>query len=206
MNKIPVKSIVFFFGVVICFAVNAQPKWGLRTGMNFNEITLEDAPALPLSYFRKNVGFHVGGFGEFSLVKNLYAHVELQYIQKGANSSDYDTTPSTDTRINLHYVEAPVLISYKIFKIINLEAGPSISCLLSATETPADSSKDLDQIFSNDFDFGLNGGIRIAVYKNVALWGRYYYGLTRPATFSYLPTTSYDSKIKNFQVGLGYLF
>lgn len=200
------KPIALLFSAVICFAANAQPQWGLRAGMNFNEIDIGDTPSISVGYFRKNVGFHVGGFGEFGLIKNLSAHVGLQYIQKGANSSDYDTRPSTNTRINLHYIEAPVLISYKIFKIINLEAGPSISCLLSATETPADSSKDLDQIFSNDFDFGLNGGMRIAVYKNVALWARYYYGLTRPATFSYLPTTSYDSKIKNLQVGLGYLF
>lgn len=200
------KSIALLFCAVICFAANAQPQWGLRAGINFNEITLEDAPALPLSYFRKNVGIHIGGFGEFGLGKSLFVHAGLQYIQKGANSYDYDTSPSTETRINLHYLEAPVLISYKLFKIINLEAGPSFGYQLSATETPADDSKDLDQIFENDFDFGLNGGLRVSVYKNLAVWGRYYYGLTQPATFSYAPTSSYKSTIKNLQLGLGYLF
>lgn len=193
--------------LIISSTVLAQTQWGLRAGMNFNDIRLDNAPFLPNSYFRNNISFHIGTFVEFSLNKKLAIHSGLQFIQKGANSSNYNNNPATETRINLNYLEAPLLISFRMTKVIILEAGPSIGYKLSVNETPVDYSKILNESFDQKFDFGLNAGLRVALSKKVLLWGRYFYGLSEVNNFSGIsldpkPT----SKNRNFQLGLGYIF
>jgi len=194
---------------LIGIASIAQPQWGVKAGVNFNQIKLDNAPFLPEHYFRNNTGFHIGGFGEFSLNRNQtnFLHIGLQFIQRGANSANYNTSPAQETRINLYYLEAPVLISRKLFKIMYVELGPSISYKLYSREAPADDSKNLGQVFPNKVDFGLNGGLRVAIYQQISIWSRYYQGFSQTSHF---PNVFFDltpeTTQKNFQIGLGYSF
>jgi len=202
------KQLIILVASVLCWNITvAQTQWGVKAGINYNEVRLENVPFLPISGLRSNIGFHIGGFGELGLSKKWFLHMGLQFIQMGANSTNYTTNPSTKTRINLNYLEMPILISHKLVKTLRLEFGPSISYTLSAKETPADTSKNLDQIFVNDFDFGINGGLRIAVYENISVWGRYYHGFRQPSNFpNMLIDTKPESTKKNFQLGIGYSF
>jgi hypothetical protein len=185
----------------------AQPQWGFKAGINHNQIKLEKTPFLSNSYFRNNIGFHIGGFGDFSLNrdKKWVLHTGLQFIQRGANSSIYTSSPTQETRVDIYYLEAPILVSRKLFKIFQLELGPSISFKLHATEKPTDDSKNLDRIFINNFDFGLNGGLRVTLYNQISVWGRYYQGLSQTSYFTNVfSNTTFKNTKKNFQFGLGY--
>lgn len=175
----------------------SQPVFGVKGGINLNEIVIENAPFLPILTYENNVGFHIGIFSQFTLIEQLAIRPELQFIQKGANSDD--------SRINLNYLELPLLVSFAFIKMFRVEAGPSVSYLLSANAL-TDGTPDGSEVFDKPLDFGFTGGIRINFNNKISMVGRYYYGLSPNRSFpTTLPDFNPTSVNRNFQVGLSYL-
>jgi hypothetical protein len=132
------------------------------------------------------------------LVERLTISPELQFIQKGADSGN--------ERINLNYLELPVVFSFAPVRILSLEAGPSISYLVSA-KTSNPSARDVISPFDKPFDFGLNAGVGINLTNKISITGRYYYGLSSVRSFPQtLPDTNPTCTNRNFQMGISYLF
>ncbi|MBX2897751.1 MAG: PorT family protein [Cyclobacteriaceae bacterium] len=187
-------------------AAEAQTHWGIRGGANLNSIHLEYAPFLPNRYFENNYAFHLGGFVETNINKKGALHTGFQFIQMRVNSRNFNNNPATSTRINLNLIEAPVLLVMGLSnRLLSIEIGPSFLYRLSASENPNDLSKNLDQIFSNKLEAGMNGGIRFLAANRIAIWSRYYHGFKQASNFPI--TSSYKPQhVKtNFQVGLGYI-
>jgi hypothetical protein len=171
--------------------VYSQPVFTLKGGININDIIVESAPFLPTRLYEKSIGFHVGVISQFSLLKKLVISPELQFIQKGASSEE--------TKVNLNYLELPLMISFTPIRILSIEMGPSASYLLSTNKN------DLSEAFNEPFDFGLTSGVKINLSNKFSILGRYYYGFSSVRSF---PTTSPDfnpsAKNKNFQFSLCY--
>jgi len=176
-----------------------QPVFGIRGGINLNDIVMDGAPALPKHLYENNIGFHISVLSQFSLFKQLSICPELQFIQKGANSGD--------NRINLNYLELPIIISFAPLKILSVEAGPSMAYLLSAKESPNDGTPDVSDVFDQPFDFGLTGGIKINATDKISIICRYYHGLNTIRSFPLTsPATNQTSVNQNFQFGMSYSF
>ena len=97
----------------LTFAANSysQVPIGIKAGLNINDILIENAPFFPVNLFRPNIGFHVGLISKFSLMNPLSFNPELIFIQRGANSSKTEGGIKVDYRINLNYLELPLLLS-----------------------------------------------------------------------------------------------
>ncbi len=185
-----------------------QTSFGIKGGVNYNDIVIENAPFLPISLYRPNIGFHVGVFTRIRIA-NLYVNPELLFVQRGCNSSPFlfgSIQPATDTRINLNYIELPLLVTLFRFKLISLEAGPNTSVKLSAKEISDNGKKDVSDRFNKPFDFGISGGIKAIIGQKISIAGRYYHGLGTVLHFPLVaPNTYPTSSSKNIQFSLHYL-
>ncbi len=197
------------FLILICVSQSySQTLFGLKGGINYNEIVIENAPSLPLRLYQPNIGFHVGIFTRIRISK-FYFNPELLFVQRGCNSSAYlfgSLQPATDTRINLNYIELPLLLTFFRFKLLSLEAGTNTSIKLSAKEISDNGKKDVSDRFNKPFDFGISGGIRAIIGQKISIAGRYYHGLLSVLQFPLTaPNTFPTSSSKTIQFSLHYL-
>ena len=180
---------LFLVGALALFgAMNAQVKYGAKAGLNIATLNgdVEGAKSL--------VGFHVGGFAQIPLAAKFTFQPEVVYSAQGAKED------GGDGKINLGYINVPLMFKYAIAEKFNVEAGPQIGFLVSAKEKYNGNSDDIkDQLNSVDFSIGL--GASYDFTQNLSADVRYNAGVSNIAKES-------DSKIRNgvFQIGLGYKF
>ncbi len=202
------KLIVF---LLLFYATNTfgQISFGITGGVNRNDVIVTNAPFLPTSLYRPNTGYHLGVFTRIQLSKFSF-NPELLFVQRGCNSSTYlfgsILQPISDTRINLNYIELPLLFTFFSAKWFSIEAGPNASMKLSAKEISDNGKKDVSDWFNKPYDFGINGGIRASLGSKISIVGRYYHGLRSILQFPNIsPNTFPSSSSKTFQLSLHYL-
>lgn len=123
--------------------------WGLKGGLNFNsngDLTNELVNIVETTTIKSNnsTGFHVG---VFATTKGfIFFRPELSYTQ---TESDYDGYGS----FKMKKLDMPLLAGVKIFKILNVFAGPSLQYVLDTGL----GNLNLSDV-ENDFTVGLNIG------------------------------------------------
>ena len=126
------------------------------------------------------IGFTGGVFGEFRF-NNFAIQPELLFSMQGAKVSieeDYDV----DGKMNLYYLNIPVVAKFYIVEGFSLEIGPQLGILLSA-KVKAESGGiegglDMKE-FVNDIDFSLNLGASYQIPRiPIGFYTRYSLGLT----------------------------
>lgn len=173
----------------------AQVSFGVKGGLNFNQVAISDAPA---SNIQMATGFHVGGYAQIGLTKKISFIPELQYCQRGYK----DSGGGSNTTININYVEAPLLLSYSLHKIIGLDLGVDPSFKISTNSI----------VSYNSFDFGAIGGVRANLTSKFFLTARYYNGFLSISDVQYnngpQPTygqpPDHTAKTRMIQLGIGY--
>src|SRR5687767_5039192 len=107
----------FFWLIVIIFATCeysvGQIRYGIKAGVNLSDVVINnyinpDAE----SDFDFKVGIHGGVFARADLNDKLGSSVELLYSNKGVKAI---------SRINLHYINLPLLVLYKVSDRFTLE-------------------------------------------------------------------------------------
>jgi hypothetical protein len=205
----PVSKFAITLLILSCATYSySQTYFGIKAGVNYNDITVRNAPFLPLSAYRPNIGFHVGVFTQIR-ISRFYFNPEVLFVQRGCNSSAYLTgsvQSPADTRINLNYIELPVLFTFFHFKSLSLEAGPNTSIKLSAKEISDNGKNDVSDRFIKPFDFGINCGIKAIIGPKILMTCRYYHGLVSVLQFPLTaPNTFPVSTSKTIQFSLHYL-
>jgi opacity protein-like surface antigen len=201
------KKITLSIVAVLAFGfANAQEvKFGAKAGLNVSTFTgdVDDASS--------RVGFHVGGFAEIKLSDKFSVQPELLYSAQGVK---YDTSGagfSEENKINLAYLNIPVMAKYYVAEKFSLEAGPQIGFLLSAKNDfsysafgESDSGKvDIKDGYKS-IDFGVNFGAGYDFTENLSVGARYNLGLSNIAKNE----EGDNSKVKNsvFSLSVGYKF
>lgn len=165
-----------FFGGLILGGTTSQIEGDARGGYN-------------------KVGIVGGAFAGLNLSEDIDIHMELKYIQKGSLSNDVENRPLTDPfKIQLDYVDMPVLISYNLNKInvndVNLkwlkfEIGLSFDVLINARQEIQGV-----QVFSNPWNrFVVNTvlGVRANISENLEVGLRTVNAMTSICTPSKSP-------------------
>ena len=180
----------------------AQPAFGVKAGMNINNVNTTDLPDFISSVeTMSTVSYHVGLYVQFELNEKFSIKPEMQFTQRG-----YATEYNEKVRTNINYLEVPVLVVYTPVKLVSVELGPNVGFKISSKTKP----DEFDGISFEAIDFGLSAGLKFNILDKVSLVGRYYHGFTSIAAL-YLSDTgngSFDEKSKtfnrSFQIGLGY--
>jgi hypothetical protein len=162
------KHILFFF-FVITVAATAQEhrfKAGITAGLSSSQISGDE-----LAGFKKS-GFTGGLLLRTLFTKNWTTQFEMLFIQKGSKDAAHIDSLTGDYhyyRLQLNYLEVPILVQYRVKRLF-FEAGPGIGYLINYKEE--DKTGDLTgrrpfHPFEISFDFGF--GISITDHIGVGI-------------------------------------
>ncbi|MET0636992.1 MAG: porin family protein [Chitinophagaceae bacterium] len=125
-------------------ATQAQTTFGIRGGVNFQNINGKEADGGDLDYKIKT-GFSAGVNAEIPVGDGFYVQPGVLFSQKGAKLDD-------DLRINLSYIEVPVNFLYKpelgTGKLL-LGFGPYLGVAVGGSIKSDDSDEDIDFKFKS---------------------------------------------------------
>lgn len=165
---------------------------GIKGGLNIYNIENSNG-----AKYDNQLGFNLGLIGHIHLAKKLALQPEVVYSAQGAKF----TTVGIETKIQLGYINVPVLFQYMFDNGFRLEAGPQVGFLVNAkTKTPnltVDIKNNIKKV-----DFGLGAGIGyVNPATNFGIDARYNLGLSDINENSSVKSTN-----RGFQVGVFYLF
>jgi Outer membrane protein beta-barrel domain len=142
--------LVLFFSALFLSNLNAQSvHLGIKGGANINKLSGQ-----PFSD-KYTFGYHIGGFIELGIGNKLYIQPEVLFSQvKQDTSSQFRVTynsilGSPQSKIQLNYINIPVLLGYKVSDILTIQAGPQYSILMSKNESLLQNGK--NPLKSGDF-------------------------------------------------------
>jgi len=197
------KKIMLTAAAVLAFAFsNAQEtKFGVKAGLNIANIggDIEDASS--------KIGFNVGGFAEFKISDKFAIQPELLFSTQGAKTEWSEDDVTVEEKLNLSYLNIPVMAKFYVAEKFSLEAGPQIGFLLSAKSKfeGGGLSEEVDvKDAYESIDFGVNFGAGYDFTENLSAGVRYNLGLSNIAKTE----DGEDFKMNNsvFSVSVGYKF
>jgi len=223
MKKITLSAIAL---MAFAFTQAQDLKFGAKAGLNLANLTgdVEDTSMKP--------GFHVGGFVEIKFSDKLALQPELLYSLQGAKTEyNYSfgdmMSESSESKINLSYINIPVMLKFYPVEKLFLEAGPQVGFLVSAKSkdeysitmdgTTTSGSEDVDVKDSfKSIDFGFNIGAGYEFTENLFANVRYNIGLSNIAEeteidvedidFENLSANDFSVKNSVLSVSIGYKF
>jgi hypothetical protein len=187
--------------VAICFfsTVNAQQiskhkfvNIGLKGGLNIYNIINDNNVSN-----NSKAGVHAGLIGHIHFSRQIALQPEIVYSIQGAK---YDVAGVT-TKVNLGYINVPLMVQYMFDNGFRLQAGPQIGFLVNAKAKTNNTSTDIKSSFKK-VDLALGAGIGyVEPSSGLGIDFSYNLGLTDISE-----NTSFKSTNRGFQVGLFYLF
>ena len=172
MKKLILVAIVVLFSTTT-FAQSLD--LGLKAGVNFANINDVSGD------LDGRTGFVVGAFVGGKFNDKIGMQADLLYSQQGA---DFDID-----KIDLNYVNVPVVIKYFLVKGLHIHAGPQFGFNINAKQelevTGGDTDGDFEITGEDDikdevsgFDLGIGGGLAYQLDNGLFFQGRYIYGLS----------------------------
>lgn len=185
MKKILLTAAAVF---AISFANAQDVKFGAKAGLNLSSLANAEGA-------KTQVGFHLGGYATISVSDKFAVQPELLYSAQGAKFEGGS--------LNLSYINIPVMAKFNVADKFNLEVGPQVGLLMSASQKFSGGSLDVKEGYKT-MDFGLNFGAGYDVAENINVGLRYCLGLSQLE--KELATGQTATKNTNIQLSLGYRF
>jgi hypothetical protein len=189
MKKVILVAVIAIFSLV---GVNAQTSFGAKAGLN-SATLIGDVDGN-----KSLIGFNAGVFAEIPLADSFYLQPELLYSTQGTEDYRYlsNSIPLVD-KLNLDYINLPIMFKYDVANRFYLEAGPQVGFLVSAKRGNADIKDEFEST-----DFGANFGFSYGFTENLFAQARYNIGL------SDIDKSELNDKVSNavLSFSLGYKF
>ncbi|HEY6503726.1 MAG TPA: porin family protein [Chitinophagaceae bacterium] len=179
--------------ILITGAANAQNvNIGIKAGLNLYTINSDNN-----TNYDTKAGFHLGLLGHIHMAKQFALQPEIVYSAQGAKY----TTDGVETKINLGYINVPVMFQYMFDNGFRLQAGPQVGFLINAKAETNNVSADIkDNLNGIDFALGVGAGY-VNPASGFGIDARYNLGLSDINDESPVKSTN-----RGFQVGVFYLF
>lgn len=203
---------IFFLTLIICaltFSAQAQEsRIGIKGGVNFTNMgsDMED------SFGESNMktGFHAGLFANMKITQFFALQPEVLYSLQGAK---FDVPViDDDAKINLSYINVPVLAKVYLSENFNIHAGPYIGFLISnnAELDDATAEEALDDMYKT-LDFGVAGGLEFETLSGVVVGARYNLGLADirnddDEDVDVIEENDFNIHNQNIQAYIGFMF
>jgi hypothetical protein len=183
-----VLSVLFITGTALAQHANI----GIKGGVNVYTIKNDNNTS-----FDPKVNFHIGLLGHFHISDQFALQPEIVYSAQGAQYQ----AAGQDVKLNLSYINVPLLFQYMFDNGFRLQAGPQIGFLASAkTEINDNSTNRKDDFESIDVGLGI-GASYVNPSSNFGLDIRYNAGLS-----NINKNGSVNSFNRGLQLGVFYLF
>ncbi len=161
---------------------------GIKAGVNFANIT--DASGLD-----NRTGFVFGAFAGVKLGDKLGVQGDLLYSQQGADSPELG-------KIDLNYVNIPVVLKYFVTESLHIHAGPQFGFVVD------DNIKDVLQNLAEAETADVSGvvGAGIDLPMGIRIDGRYNFGLSDVLKSTQSVVTVEPGKNSVITLSVGYSF
>ncbi len=111
--------------------------FGIKGGVNVSTIHVENG--VTAGDVDGKVGFHAGGLAHIHVNKYFALQPEILYSNQGYKY----TLANQSSRINLHYINLPVLGQFMVGDGFRLETGPQLGILAAASQKAGKTSTDI---------------------------------------------------------------
>ena len=183
-------SLLLCAGVVIMIGTNAQAqeraRVGFKGGLNLSNLYVNNTDDENARF-----GWHAGVYGQLFASEAFAIQPEINFSTKGTGITYGSVGPGGarldhDQRINLSYIDIPVLAVFKLGRAAEIHAGPYWGYLVNAEirnndGNPNNEFDTQDRRNFDNWDYGLVGGIGFNLGKGAQLGVRYNYGLNEIA-------------------------
>lgn len=187
---------------------DAQVNFGVKAGPQLSNLVGNDDVDASTKF-----GFHAGAYANIRISEQFAFQPELMYSMQGAESEatyeEFGITYRDEDKIQLSYINVPLMMKWYAYDGLNFEFGPQIGFNVAAktkgesTVTSGDGSittsydEDIDDIETVDFGLNIGAGYELPMGLNFGI--RYGLGLTEIVK---------DSDMKNsvISLGIGYTF
>lgn len=187
MKKIVLIAVVLVAG----FASQAQVKFGIKAGGNLSSWSGDDAESV-----KSKFGFHAGVLANIPVSSQFSFNPELLLSLEGAKIDD----GTDDSKVNMTYLNLPLLAQYNNPSGFYAELGPQIGFLMSAKAKEGDLEEDIKDIFKST-NFSLAFGAGFKTKSGFGFGARYSLGLSNIGDYD-----EADLKVSNLGFGIFYLF
>jgi type 1 fimbria pilin len=185
--------------VALLFAGTASAQHvnlGVKGGVNIYNINQDGAN------YDSKVGFNAGLLGHIHLAPQLALQPEIVYSSQGAKANILNT----DLKINLGYINVPVMLQYMFDNGFRLQAGPQVGFLISGKQEINNVKTDIKDGLKK-VDFGIGAGIGyVHTPSGFGVDARYNLGLTDINDNSGNNNTQSKATNRGVQIGVFYLF
>jgi opacity protein-like surface antigen len=200
------KLLFIILGMVLAYGLTAQVRYGVKIGGTLSSLYGEYDGESDNS--DPKIGIKAGAFLEYSFSPSLALQPELLYVNNGGKDKYEDEYESATEKINLHQLQLPVNLKYKM-GADNLKfyvaAGPYLGYIIAARLKWSDEDES-ENLYGEDsnlshFDFGVGAGVGVEISNKYIIGADYKYGISNlikegDATF----------KTRTFNLSVGYLF
>ncbi len=185
------KKIILSFAVVVLgtVAVQAQSSFGIKAGMNIANLRGDDAGDT-----KSLIGANGGVFANIPVSPNFAVQPEVLYSLEGAKSSS-----NNDFKLNLNYINIPVMFQYRDASGFYAELGPQLGILTEAKTKLGNTETDVKSLYKSTNISGA-AGLGFNFVPSIGVGIRYSLGLTG------ITESDSDVKTGNFAIGLHYTF
>lgn len=172
--KKQVLLIAFVIIATVSYAQNAM--YGVRAGINVSNLDFE--PDATFDNQHRN-GFAIGFFGEYDLSASIALAPEIQFSAEGAK----------DRSLRVDYIQAPILLKFRIGDRLSLGAGPLVGVKIHEFEDGY-----------RNFSFSGVGALEFMITDEFFIDVRYHYGVTNILDDN---PANLEAKNTNIQIGIG---
>jgi hypothetical protein len=164
-----------------------ETHFGLKAGVNLSSVDITNSDD-----FKSKAGIHIGGLAHIHINDHFALQPELVYSMQGGKDGD--------EKLNLNYINIPVLAQYMINDGFRLQTGPQLGFLTSAKSKVGDVEISVkDEISSIDFSWVFGFGYLFP--SGFGLDARYNLGIS-----NIRDNNDFKAKNRVFQFGLFYQF
>ena len=181
--------VVFLFAGLALRAQKTDVHFGLKAGLNIANLNVKDA-----SGYDSKASFYAGGLAHIHVTQHFAIQPEVMYSGQGGKT----TIAGTDYKVNLNYINVPVLGQYMTGGGFRLQTGPQVGFLTTAKSKVNDDETNIKDNFKTT-DFSWVFGASYQTHSGFGVDGRYNLGLSDISE-------SNASKVRNRVVQLGVFY
>lgn len=157
-------------------------RYGFKIGLPISDIRMTDMPDEHINVdkpdiwrhdFGSKLGVNLSAFGTYQVAPQVYLGIEPGYILKGANFTE------SSSKLDLHYVNLPVVLKYEISDRVGIHLGPEFSILLKANLDFNGFTIDMKDFYDSGIETSVFLGAEYEAIELLGLGIRYSYGLTK---------------------------
>jgi Outer membrane protein beta-barrel domain len=187
-------AITLFAGKAVAQHAAGSPyvNLGIKGGLNIYNIHNSNS-----SSYDTKPGFNLGLIGHIHLAKQVALQPEAFFSLQGAKY----TTLGIETKVNLSYINVPVLLQYMFDNGFRLQAGPQVGFLIHAESKTSNTNVSIMNNLKK-VDFALSAGLGyVHTPSGFGIDARYNFGLS-----NINKSSSNKSTNQGFQLGVFFLF